>query len=117
MKSIPEIHLKGWGRELWIANNENYCGKILQFKKGMRCSFHFHRLKSETFFCSKGKIVIHYSYEDDLEKAKSLILNEGEYFDVPVGMRHQMRALEDTDLFEFSTEHFETDSYRIVKGD
>jgi len=28
-----------------------------------------------------------------------------------------MVALEDTELFEFSTEHFDEDSYRIEKGD
>jgi hypothetical protein len=28
-----------------------------------------------------------------------------------------MEALEDSELFEFSTEHFETDSYRLIKGD
>jgi hypothetical protein len=32
-------------------------------------------------------------------------------------MRHQMFAIEDTELFEFSTEHFEDDSYRIKPGD
>ena len=26
-------------------------------------------------------------------------------------------ALEDTELFEFSTQHFESDNYRIEKGD
>jgi len=28
-----------------------------------------------------------------------------------------MIAIEDTDLFEFSTEHLDSDSYRIIKGD
>jgi len=28
-----------------------------------------------------------------------------------------MEALEDSELFEFSTQHFDTDSYRLVKGD
>jgi len=28
-----------------------------------------------------------------------------------------MIAIEDTELFEFSTQHFEKDSYRIEKGD
>jgi hypothetical protein len=28
-----------------------------------------------------------------------------------------MIALEDSELFEFSTQHFEDDSYRIIKGD
>ena len=29
----------------------------------------------------------------------------------------QMEALEDTELFEFSTQHFDEDSHRIEKGD
>jgi hypothetical protein len=28
-----------------------------------------------------------------------------------------MLALEDTELFEFSTQHFDDDSYRIIPGD
>jgi len=32
-------------------------------------------------------------------------------------LRHQMLALEDSELFEFSTQHFEDDSYRIIRGD
>jgi hypothetical protein len=28
-----------------------------------------------------------------------------------------MLALEDSELYEFSTEHFESDSYRLMKGD
>jgi hypothetical protein len=28
-----------------------------------------------------------------------------------------MYAIEDTELFEFSTQHFDSDSYRIEKGD
>jgi hypothetical protein len=28
-----------------------------------------------------------------------------------------MEALEDSELFEFSTQHFESDSHRIEKGD
>jgi len=28
-----------------------------------------------------------------------------------------MIALEDSELFEFSTQHFDEDSYRIIKGD
>ena len=28
-----EFHRKGWGYELWIANNKDYCGKLLFFEK------------------------------------------------------------------------------------
>jgi hypothetical protein len=37
--------------------------------------------------------------------------------DIPPGLLHQMQAIEDSELYEFSTQHFESDSYRIVKGD
>ena len=44
-------------------------------------------------------------------------LFEGECMDVAPVLVHQMEALEDSELFEFSTEHFESDSYRVIKGD
>ena len=44
-------------------------------------------------------------------------LEKGDNFHVYRGLRHQMIALEDTELFEFSTEHMDTDSHRIMPGD
>jgi len=38
-------------------------------------------------------------------------------FHVPIGLKHQMFALKDTELFEFSTQHFDSDSNRIERGD
>jgi len=38
----------------------------------------------------------------------------GECMDVPPGLVHQMEALEDAELFEFSTQHFDSDSHRLV---
>ena len=29
-RSPIHIEPKGWGREVWIANNTRYCGKILE---------------------------------------------------------------------------------------
>ena len=45
------IHVepKGWGREIWIANNDLYCGKILDIRKGKKCSLHYHKLKRNPF--------------------------------------------------------------------
>ena len=113
----PEIHLKGWGYETWIVNSDQYCGKILHFDSGKRCSFHYHKLKTETFYLQSGKMMVLYSSRDSLEEAESLVLEAGEAFHVPLGLRHQMIALEDTELFEFSTQHFDEDSYRVIKGD
>lgn len=61
--------------------------------------------------------MVKYSREDDLKNAKEVILERGDNFHVYTGLRHQMIALEDTELFEFSTQHFDSDSHRILKGD
>ena len=113
IKFVP----KGWGFEKWIVNCEEYCGKLLYFVKGKRCSWHFHKLKDEVFYWHSGKILLKYHHEDDIALAHELILEKGDRFHVYRGLRHQMFALEDTELFEFSTQHFDEDSYRVIKGD
>lgn len=115
-KPIKEVS-KGWGSEVWIVNNDQFCGKILYFEKDKRLSWHFHRLKSECFFLSSGKLLIKYGNDDDITQAQEEVLEPGECFDVPVGLRHQMIALEESYLFEFSTHHEDSDSIRIIKGD
>lgn len=41
----------------------------------------------------------------------------GDKLYLPPRTIHQFRAVTDTKLFEFSTQHFDEDSFRIVKGD
>ena len=108
---------KGWGFEKWIVNTEEYCGKLLYFVKGKKCSWHYHKLKDETFYIQSGKILLKYSDNDDISDAKEIILNKGDKFHIYRQLRHQMFALEDTELFEFSTQHFDEDSYRLERGD
>lgn len=116
--SLPIKHVpKGWGYEKWIVNNDRYCGKLLFFNKGKKCSWHYHKIKDEVFYIQSGKIRVLYSMSDDIYAAQETILNPGDNFHVYTGLRHQMIALEDTELFEFSTQHFDSDSYRIIKGD
>jgi len=114
---MMQIVQKGWGCEKIIHNSDGYCGKILCFNKGKKCSYHFHRLKTETFLCHKGKIRLRHGSSDDLEDSEEIVLFEGDTFHVPVGLRHQMEAMEDSELFEFSTTDFPDDSIRIVRGD
>lgn len=119
---------KGWGSEEWIVNKSQYCGKLLKFNKDKKCSVHYHKWKDETFYLNKGKVWMKWidlpnglSQEDSLklfdEKCVSQLLVAGESFYVPVGRVHQVVALEDSEVFEFSTEHFDEDSYRLRKGD
>ena len=108
---------KGWGFEKWIVNTEEYCGKLLYFAKGKKCSWHYHKLKDETFYIQSGKIFLKYSDGDEIVDANEIILNKGDKFHIYRGLRHQMFAIEDTELFEFSTQHFDEDSYRLERGD
>lgn len=115
----PEMHYikKGWGFERWIVNKPEYCGKLLFFEKGKRCSWHKHIIKDEIFYLQSGKLLVKFSEYDDIKKADEIVLEPGQNFYIYPGLRHQMIALEDTELFEFSTQHFESDSYRLQKGD
>lgn len=108
---------KGWGWERWLVNNDKYCGKILHFYEGKKLSWHYHNLKCEHFACSFGKVIIKYSWRDSLEEAEEVVLEKGMVFAIPTGLRHQVIALEESELIEISTTHFEDDSIRLVKGD
>jgi len=137
VKFVP----KGWGWEKWLANSELYCGKLLYVVQGKRCSVHFHKLKDETFYVHKGELTLYHTtlnglpfapdedptvHADWWNKAWHQIVSKyvarrtlqaGDTFHVPPLMFHQFRARFDTELFEFSTQHFDEDSYRVIKGD
>ena len=51
----PKIVQKGWGEEVWIHNDEEYCGKLLRFfKAGNKFSLHYHIIKKESWYVGKG---------------------------------------------------------------
>ena len=119
LNKTPEMKFvkKGWGYEKWIVNKSEYCGKLLFFEKGKRCSWHYHLVKDEVFYLQSGRMIVKYGDGDNPELANEIILEPGQNFYVYPGLRHQMLALEDSELYEFSTEHFDSDSYRVKKGD
>ena len=101
---------------MWIANNPLYCGKVLEIRQGKRCSLHYHKLKTESFYLHKGRLRIRVMATED-SAIEEFDIAAGDCMDVAPGLVHQMEALEDAELFEFSTQHFDSDSYRLVKGD
>jgi quercetin dioxygenase-like cupin family protein len=102
---------KRWGWELWIWNNEKYCGKKLFIKQGHHLSYHSHKLKDEVLYVESGRIIFTHNLNEEIE---SLEMPAGYAFHVSPGVTHQMQALEDTILLEFSTQHFDEDSYRTT---
>jgi len=107
---------KGWGEELIIENNEMYCGKLLIFKKGCRFSMHYHLIKDETWYVDKGEFIYRWIDTDTAETIEQK-LKPGDVVRQRVGQPHQLIALTEGTIFEVSTQHFDEDSYRVVKGD
>jgi len=106
---------KGWGMEIWIANNEKYCGKILNFFKGAEFSMHYHIKKEETWAVTKGKLLLkYYDLTNAEEKQSTLVV--GDTVHLKPCVPHKLIALEESSVFEVSTQHFEDDSYRVQKG-
>jgi mannose-6-phosphate isomerase-like protein (cupin superfamily) len=77
---------------------------------------HFHIKKDETFLISKGKILLNIIYKDG--DRKIFTLKMGDVFHIPPGLIHQFVGIEEENyIIEFSTQHFEEDSYRVERGD
>lgn len=106
---------KGWGHELIIHNCKEYCGKILVFKAGCKFSMHYHIEKQETWYVNKGEFEFRW-IDTSTAKRFAKKLKVGDVVTIERGMPHQLIAETDGEIFEVSTEHFDSDSYRIEKG-
>lgn len=114
--NVADVHTKGWGFEVWIENIPEYCGKLLHFKGGKKCSMHFHLNKTETMFLASGRIDIDLIDPETAERY-TVSMFKGDSLRIPRGQLHQIHALLESDLYEFSTMHEDSDSYRAWKGD
>ncbi len=116
---IKEPHRvdKKWGYELWIHNDEEYCGKLLVFNKiGDKFSMHYHLKKKETWYVQKGAFTFNWI---DVENGKlnTKVLATGDSVLIERGLPHQLEAMMDgSTIFEVSTQHFDEDSYRVYRN-
>jgi mannose-6-phosphate isomerase-like protein (cupin superfamily) len=114
--TTPKIVTKNWGYEMWIHNDEEYCGKLLVFnREGDKFSMHYHMKKKETWFVQYGSFLFKWI---DVENGRieSQTITNGDSVLIERGLPHQLIALEDNStIFEVSTQHFDEDSYRIYR--
>ena len=107
---------KGWGHEVIFENNELYCGKLLVFKKGCKFSMHYHMIKDETWYVQEGEFLYRWIDTETAEVVtKTLVV--GDSVRQLHGQPHQLEALTDGTIYEVSTQHFDSDSYRVWRGD
>ena len=107
---------KGWGEEVIIENNELYCGKILIFKEGCKFSMHYHMNKDETWWVEYGEFIYRW-IDTETAEMNEVKLEEGDVVRQRPGQPHQLEAISNGRIFEVSTHHEDSDSYRVLKGD
>lgn len=108
MKFVP----KGWGYELWLVNNDEYCAKFLYIQPGGKTSFHHHRIKRETMICLSGGCAV--GVVDGIFN-----FSVGNWFTIYPADNHSFLCSKNTDclILEISASHTDADSYRITYGD
>ena len=115
----PKYVEKDWGSETWFANNleRNYCGKVLEIKKGKGTSMHYHVDKHEVFYVLEGTLKVDW-IDTDSGEVYTVHVAKGESMEMPQGIPHSLiadEAFEDVKLIEASTFHRDSDSYRLWK--
>jgi mannose-6-phosphate isomerase-like protein (cupin superfamily) len=112
----PKRVEKQWGHELWIHNDNQYCGKLLVFtNSGNKFSMHYHMIKNETWYVQEGAFQFDWIDTESAERCYTQ-LQKGDVVYIEKGLPHQLTALIDNSIvFEVSTEHFDDDSYRIYR--
>ena len=106
-----DIIEKVWGRELIVADELEYCGKILVLRKGAGSSIHMHPKKKETLFCYKGRVLFALADQPPL-----VLHREAEPVIVLPGQWHQFYGLEDSEIMETSTHHDDSDVERRTQS-
>lgn len=124
MTNHAETHYKKWGYELWIVNNDEYCGKILYIYPEKKCSVHYHKLKKETFYIMDGQLSVEYSNSLDINNWQNMIgiltttLLPGQSITIDRNIAHRFYTKNNLPctFLEISTHHDEQDSYRLIES-
>lgn len=126
-RPIVDMISKQWGFEKIIINNDKYCGKLLYLVKNKHTSLHYHKIKDETLYVHSGKLKIYCSEKindvkkimlsssiNPFENMNQITLNAGDAIRIFPMHVHQIYAVEDTKLYEFSNAYDVDDVMKIV---
>jgi quercetin dioxygenase-like cupin family protein len=107
---------KGWGHELIWVSNDSYCGKLLKFNYGAKCSMHFHAQKEETWYVLDGKFLVECIDTKNASIYQKIIEAGDTWHNEPL-KPHQVTCIEAGTIVEVSTPDSVEDNYRVGKGD
>ncbi len=110
---VKEVE-KYWGDMKTLFENDQYSVKRIFMRKGTQSSMEYHVNKEESYYIESGKLKV--GTRIGRAQNTSLILNQGDVFDIPLGFMHMRIALEDTVIIEFSTLDDDADSHIVEDG-
>ncbi|MFH1835367.1 MAG: cupin domain-containing protein [Methanobacteriota archaeon] len=91
---------KPWGREIILAVEDEYAGKIMEVKKGCRLSYQYHEKKKETMHVYEGEMKL-------IHEEGEIILKPGDSITIHPKDKHRIEALTDVKIIEISTPHLD----------
>lgn len=97
---------KPWGREIWIAEEEEYTGKILEINKDMQINLHYHTKEKGTLHLFEGILSV------ELLNGTAVIISSGETITFNPGDAHRLKAIDNVKIFEVSTPQLD-DAFRL----
>jgi mannose-6-phosphate isomerase-like protein (cupin superfamily) len=91
--------------EFDINNNieEGYCGKFIFIFEAQTCPMHYHRIKHETFYLVKGKVVMEAASD-------TIVMKQGDIKIMPQNTKHRFTGLENSLILECSKPDIMSDS-------
>jgi mannose-6-phosphate isomerase-like protein (cupin superfamily) len=110
LKSIK----KYWGEMHTIFEGDNYTVKRIFMRANTQSSLEYHVKKEESYYIEKGRLKV--GLRVGRAENKSVILNEGDIFHIPVGLMHMRIAEEDVIIIEVSTKDDDSDSHLVEDG-
>jgi len=80
------------------------------------CHVHYHMIKDETWYVESGEFLYRW-IDTETAEVHTETLVVGDSVRQRPGQPHQLKALTEGRIYEVSTTHFDSDSYRVWKGD
>lgn len=87
-----------WGKRWIVRRDDTHETSILYVNANHRCSWHHHEHKHNRFACISGLVAV--VTQSGGGKAGNVTLKAGDMYDVPAGVKHEFRALEDSVVVE-----------------
>jgi mannose-6-phosphate isomerase len=100
----PRTLDREWGREVFVVEAPSYLGKLLHMQAGTKGGLQYHVEKDEAFYLLSGEAIVRTDLDGSLVEIR---MDQGSGYRIPPGAIHQVEAVTDCVLIEWSTLHYD----------